>query len=66
MDQCEFLDICYFAKNVKDNEQKEAYCDSNSLRCARFMIYKGVGEDKVPNDLQPNEKMKAYEILAEN
>lgn len=65
MDQCEFLDICYFAKNVSDSGLKESYCDSNPLRCARFMIFQGVDESKVPDELMPDEKMKAYEILAE-
>lgn len=66
MEECEFLDICYFAKNVNNEELKGAYCDSTPLRCARFMIYQGIGKDSVPDDLMPDEKMKAYTILAEN
>lgn len=66
MDQCEFLDICFFAKNSGDSSLKDSYCDSNPLRCARFMVYQGAGVDKAPDELMPDEKMKAYEILAEN
>lgn len=64
MDKCEFLDICFFVKNNSDAEIKELYCDSNPLRCARFMVYQGAGADQVPDDLKPDEKMKAYEIIA--
>ena len=66
MDKCEFLDICFFVKNSSDAGLKESYCDSNPLRCARFMVYQGIGTDKVPEELRPDEKMKAYEIIAEN
>ncbi len=66
MDQCEFIDTCFYAKNSSDSVLKESYCDSNSLHCARFMVIQALGEDKAPNDLMPDEKMKAYGILAEN
>lgn len=66
MDKCEFFDICNFVQNDSDAELKKSYCDSAPLRCARFMIYQGVSADKVPDELMPDEKMKAYEILAEN
>lgn len=66
MEECEFLNICFFAKNCSDTGLKESYCDSAPLRCARFMVYQGVGVDKVPDELKPDEKMKAYEIIAEN
>lgn len=66
MDQCEFGDLCYFAKNGKDAGLKKSYCDSNSLRCARFMVYQSSGESMVPDELMPDEKMKAYEILAKS
>lgn len=66
MDQCEFIEICFFAKNGSDAALKESYCDSAPLRCARFMVYQGLDESKVPDDLMPDEKMKAYEVLAES
>lgn len=64
MDQCEFLDVCYFVKNSGDDGLKEEYCNKNPLRCARFMIYQGADASKVPDDLKPDEKTKAYEVLA--
>ncbi len=66
MDQCEFLDVCFFVKNSEGSELKAAYCDSAPLRCARFMTYQALGEGVTPDDLMPDEKMKAYELLAEN
>lgn len=65
MEKCEFLDICFFAKNGSDTGLKESYCDSNPLRCARFMVYQGAENSNVPDDLMPDEKIKAYAILAE-
>jgi len=64
MDGCEFEDICNFFKNCTSQELKESYCDSNPLRCARFMVYQSSGAGKVPEEMMPDEKMKAYEILA--
>ncbi len=66
MDKCEFLETCYFYKNNDDSELKESYCNSNSLHCARFMVFQALGADKAPEDLMPDEKMKAYALLAEN
>ncbi|MGL1893775.1 MAG: hypothetical protein OCD02_19215 [Spirochaetaceae bacterium] len=66
MDKCEFFETCFFAQNVENTELKESYCNNNPLRCARFMIYQGLDESSVPGDLMPDEKMKAYEILANN
>lgn len=66
MDKCEFIESCNFNKNGNNEELKKAYCDNEPLRCARFMIYQSLGESKVPDDLMPDEKMKAYEIIAEN
>ena len=66
MGKCEFFEICSFSKSGSNQELKTSYCDGEPLRCARFMVYQGVGEDKVPEDMLPDEKMKAYEIIAEN
>ena len=65
MDQCEFFETCIFVETDKGASFKESYCNSNSLRCARYMITQALGADKVPEDLLPDEKAKAYAILAE-
>ncbi len=65
MNKCEFLDTCYFYKNNGDSPLKESYCDSNSLHCARFMVFQALGESNTPDDLVPDEKIKAYALLAE-
>lgn len=66
MEQCEFIETCAFALNNKDSDLKGNYCDSNSLHCARFMVFQALGVDKAPDDLMPDEKTKAYALLAEN
>lgn len=72
MANCDIFDSCPFAQGqltdrAGEVEQlKEAYCDSNSLHCARYMIHSSLGADKVPGDLYPDQKDKAYLVIAEN
>lgn len=66
MDQCEFIETCVFAVNNADSALRETYCNSNSLHCARFMVYQALGVDKAPDDLMPDDKTSAYTLLAEN
>ncbi len=65
MDKCEFLGTCAFYKNNSGSDLIESYCNSAPLRCARYMIVQSLGEEKVPDDLKPDEKATAYAILAE-
>lgn len=72
MANCDIFDSCPFAQgkmtdraDEKDKLTQE-YCESNSLHCARYMIYSSLGEDKVPGDLYPDQKDKAYLVIAEN
>ncbi len=70
METCEFLDSCPFylgtivVKEADTETLKDEYCRKSPLRCARHMIAVSLGEDKIPEDLYPDEKMKAYEIIA--
>jgi hypothetical protein len=71
MSDCEISKTCPFFNDKMSSmpadaaKLKEDYCTSNSLHCARFMIYQAVGEAKIPGDLLPTEKDKAYPIIAE-
>ncbi|MBN1646465.1 MAG: hypothetical protein JW874_00410 [Spirochaetales bacterium] len=71
MSDCEIAKSCPFFNDKMANmpadsaKLKENYCKSNSLHCARFMVYQALGENKIPPDLLPNEKEKAYPIIAE-
>jgi methyl-accepting chemotaxis protein len=51
--------------DVDVEKMKEEYCLSNNLHCARYMVAMAVGEDRVPADLYPHEKDKAYTLIAE-
>ncbi len=72
MGECEFTEGCLFYKGGMEADEsrtaelKEKYCMSNSLHCSRFLVASAVGEDSVPGDLFPDEKEKAYIVIAEN
>ncbi len=71
MAECEFLEKCPFfndklEKKAEAGELKEKYCSTNNLHCARYMVSTSVGPDYVEKDLMPDEKMRAYGIIAEN
>ncbi|MDA3850623.1 MAG: hypothetical protein PF447_05070 [Spirochaetaceae bacterium] len=70
MANCEIYDKCPFGQGKMTDtpdidKLKQEYCESNSLHCARYMVATSVGEDKVPGDLYPDEKDKAYLAIAE-
>lgn len=72
MGQCEFIEKCPFflgklaEKPGQIEELKENYCESNNLNCARYMIAQSVGKEHMPADLYPDEKIVAYQVIAEN
>lgn len=69
MAQCECLPKCPFfndkMKNMSSTADlmKQRYCLSNNSTCARFMIFKAVGREKVPANLFPNQIDKAKRII---
>ncbi len=70
MEPCEYTSICPFYAGTlsgRDDaeELKRNYCLANALRCARFIIYQALGPERVPADLYPDEKAKAYEVIAQ-
>ena len=70
MADCELLEGCVFFNDKMANMPataelyKDQYCRENNLECARFMVFKALGKEKVPLDLFPNMKEKAQEIIA--
>lgn len=67
-DSCELLKTCsFFVVEVKSpalaEEFKRKYCNQNKELCARYMIAKEVGLDKIPPALYPNEYDKALDII---
>ena len=68
---CEYTEICaFFNEGMADrpaiaNMMKKKYCARNPSACARYMILKTVGKDRVPVDLVPNNVDMAQTIIAE-
>lgn len=72
MAKCEFIETCPFFhdklgnKPVEVDDMKQKFCQSNNLNCARYMVVNSLGKDKMPDDLYPDEKNRAYMHIAEN
>lgn len=70
MNECEFASQCPFYNNQSENmgpnaeELKNSYCHGNNLHCALYMIASSLGPDKIPKDILPGEKEKAFAIIA--
>lgn len=66
---CELLTTCIFFKDEMANMplasdlMKDTYCRGNNSLCARYMVFKALGREKVPRDLFPDERKKAKEII---
>jgi hypothetical protein len=71
MSDCEFHDGCAFYAGAPttvpaDAEAlKQSYCLSNPLHCSRFLVANALGPDRVPGDLMPPEKDRAYLLIAQ-
>jgi hypothetical protein len=69
MANCENLSGCPFFNNVIPNMPitaqylKKTYCTGDPLQCARYVICKALGKDKVPLELFPEELDKARRII---
>ena len=70
MAECECLSGClFFNDKMKDTEGlgaiiKQKYCLGDNTNCARFMVFKQLGKDKVPNNLYPNMQDRARLIIS--
>ena len=71
MAKCECLEKCpFFNDKMQDtpataNMMKSKYCLGNFEECARYMVFKALGREKVPTNLFPNMRDKAKAIIAE-
>ncbi len=69
MADCECLVGCPFFNDKMANMPstaeaiKRAYCRTNNLECARYMVFSSLGKEKVPKDLFPQDKDEALMIL---
>lgn len=70
MGNCECLNGCpFFHDKMKDYDGlrkicKEQYCFSTYTDCARYQVYKQLGNDYMPKDLYPNMYERAAKIIS--
>jgi hypothetical protein len=71
MAACEVLERCPFFNDVMTGMPehaelfKQLYCHGGNDICARYMIFKKLGRDGVPENLFPNEVSRANTIIAD-
>ncbi|NWF75336.1 MAG: hypothetical protein HXY53_01955 [Nitrospirae bacterium] len=69
---CECLKNCPFFNDKMANMPataqmyKKRYCLDNNSECARYIVFKTLGRDKVPIDLFPNDLKKAKNLITVN
>ncbi len=69
MAECEKLATCIFFNDKMSDMPgtaemfKNRYCRDDNANCARYMILKALGKEKVPIDLFPNEHERAQRII---
>ncbi len=68
--ECELLATCRFFNDKMANVpvtaemMKVTICKSDNSRCARYLVFKALGREKVPGDLFPNEVERARTIIS--
>lgn len=69
MPDCELSTKCLFFNDKMANMpstasmMKRKYCQGNFEQCARYIVCKALGRDKVPADLTPSQVDKAQQII---
>lgn len=70
MGECECVSRCtLFDERMADMPAtaelfKNRYCRSDHLTCARYVVFKALGLERVPPDLFPNNEERAKKILS--
>ncbi|MDX9800558.1 MAG: hypothetical protein RBT69_04390 [Spirochaetia bacterium] len=70
MADCELLKGCLFFNDKMPADSgmgtiyKKKYCLGDNTKCARFMVAKSLGREKVPTNLYPNMYDRANELIA--
>ena len=67
---CECLPTCIFFNdrmlNMPSTAEifKHRYCKDDFASCARYMVFKNLGRERVPPDLFPNQQDRAHDLLS--
>ena len=70
MADCELLEGCLFFNDKMPMDSgtgllyKKKYCQGDNSNCARMMVAKILGRERVPTNLYPNMFEKANEMIA--
>lgn len=48
----------HFVKLIENH-----YCNGNETKCARYIVGKQLGRDKIPPTLKPNDTQKAKKLI---
>lgn len=73
MSECILLPTCFFfnSEYVNDDPKlvkmlKERYCRGDSSDCARLMVFRWLGRDKIPENMFPNSVGMAERLLRDS
>jgi hypothetical protein len=70
MPACELLPTCPFFNDemakmpISMGYLKNSFCDLDNSLCARYIVYKAMGREKVPANLYPTEVMRANRLIS--
>jgi len=70
MADCELLASCIFFNDKMANYPttaqflKNVYCKGDNFACARYVVFKALGRERVPMDLFPHNIDRARELVA--
>ena len=69
MADCELLKICVFF-NAREEKYpvatarlKKDYCRGDNSGCARYLVYRVLGKEAIPEDLIPPQRARARAII---
>ena len=72
MQNCEMLPTCPFFNDKMSKQpataqsMKTRYCMGGNSLCARYLVVKTLGKEKVPANLFPNQMDKAKNLIDQN
>ncbi len=70
MADCECLSACPFFNDQMaempsmSNIIKQRYCRGSNTQCARHMVFRTLGRERIPVDLYPSQTERAEELVA--
>lgn len=70
MPDCEMIEKCVFFNDKMADKpgtasmMKQRYCKGNNSECARYVVCKALGREKVPGDLYPIQIDRAKSLVA--